>query len=246
MDKAATTAPEPSAADAGVYVNGYAFQTCASSASPLPGWRSCQGTVKLIIKRALSSGYVSVFFNYPDSGGFYHGQLYVGSGVPGTVTVDGIDMIKSDPASSYAMVGKALKLDADTVSGMLSGLKLTPYADNAQFYGLTGGKAHYETLFDTAFVIWRKKGLVTRAVEAKVVRTANAGEDGVAGPHPTVGPRIQCHRRGVSIGAESLSDEFGCSRQPRAFLGADRVAVRLRRADARCLWLPRIRNQHPG
>jgi outer membrane protein OmpA-like peptidoglycan-associated protein len=65
------------------------------------------------------------------------------------------------------VVGKALKLDSDTVSGMLSGLKLTPFADNAQFYGLTGGKAHYETLFDTAFVIWRKKGLVTRPVDAK-------------------------------------------------------------------------------
>jgi len=50
---------------------------------------------------------------------------------------------------------------------MLSGLKLTPYADNAQFYGLAGGKAHYETLFNTAFVIWRKKGLVTRPVSAK-------------------------------------------------------------------------------
>src|SRR6266536_3248223 len=80
---------------------------------------------------------------------------------------DGIDMMKSDPASANAVVGKALKLDADTVSGMLSGLKLTPYADNAQFYGLAGGKSHYETLFDTAFVIWRKKGLVTRAVSAK-------------------------------------------------------------------------------
>jgi outer membrane protein OmpA-like peptidoglycan-associated protein/ABC-type taurine transport system substrate-binding protein len=80
---------------------------------------------------------------------------------------EGIEMIKNDPASSYAVVGKALKLDNDTVSGMLSGLKLTPYADNAQFYGLTGGKAHFETLFDTAFVIWRKKGLVTRPVEAK-------------------------------------------------------------------------------
>lgn len=79
---------------------------------------------------------------------------------------DGIDMMKADPASAYAVVGKALKLDTDTVSGMLSGLKLTPYADNAQFFGLTGGKAHYETLFDTAFVIWRKKGLVTRAVSA--------------------------------------------------------------------------------
>src|SRR5204862_830287 len=80
---------------------------------------------------------------------------------------DGIDLIKADPTGAYNIVGKALKLDADTVSGMLSGLKLTPYADNAQFYGLAGGKAHYETLFDTAFVIWRKKGLVTRPVEAK-------------------------------------------------------------------------------
>src|SRR5215470_2425992 len=80
---------------------------------------------------------------------------------------DGIEMIKQDPTGSYNIVGKALKLDTDTVSGMLSGLKLTPYADNAQFYGLTGGKPHYETLFDTAFVIWRKKGLVTRPVEAK-------------------------------------------------------------------------------
>jgi NitT/TauT family transport system substrate-binding protein len=80
---------------------------------------------------------------------------------------DGIDMMKTDPAATNATVAKALKLDADTVSGMLSGLKLTQYADNAQFYGLNGGKAHFDTLFDTAFVIWRKKGLVTRAVDAK-------------------------------------------------------------------------------
>ena len=81
--------------------------------------------------------------------------------------LDGIEMIKNNPNPSYEVVGKALKLDTDTVSGMLSGLKLTPYADNAQFYGLTGSKAHYETLFDTAFVIWRKKGLVSKAVDAK-------------------------------------------------------------------------------
>ncbi len=81
--------------------------------------------------------------------------------------LDGIEMIKNNPNGSYEVVGKALKLDTDTVSGMLSGLKLTPFADNAQFYGLTGPKAHYETLFDTAFVIWRKKGLVSKAVDAK-------------------------------------------------------------------------------
>jgi len=81
--------------------------------------------------------------------------------------LDGIEMIKNNPNPSYEVVAKALKLDTDTVSGMLSGLKLTPYADNAQFYGLTGAKAHYETLFDTAFVIWRKKGLVSKSVDAK-------------------------------------------------------------------------------
>ena len=81
--------------------------------------------------------------------------------------LDGIELIKNNPNGSYEVVGKALKLDNETVSGMLSGLKLTPYADNAQFYGLTGSKAHYETLFDTAFVIWRKKGLVQKTVNAK-------------------------------------------------------------------------------
>ena len=81
--------------------------------------------------------------------------------------LDGIEVIKNDPNSSYEIVAKALKLDTETVSGMLSGLKLTPYADNAQFYGLSGPKSHYETLFDTAFVIWRKKGLVTKSVDAK-------------------------------------------------------------------------------
>jgi NitT/TauT family transport system substrate-binding protein len=81
--------------------------------------------------------------------------------------LDGIEMIKNNPNGSYEVVGKALKLDTDTVSGMLSGLKLTPYADNAQFYGLTGSKAHYETLFDTAYVIWRKKGLAPKNVNAK-------------------------------------------------------------------------------
>ena len=81
--------------------------------------------------------------------------------------LDGIEMIKNNPNQSYEVVGRALKLDTETVSGMLSGLKLTTYADNAQFYGLTGSKAHYETLFDTAFVIWRKKGLVSKSVDAK-------------------------------------------------------------------------------
>lgn len=80
---------------------------------------------------------------------------------------NGIGMMRDNPNPSNEIVAKSLKLDAETVSGMLSGLKLTPYADNAQFYGLTGAKPHYETLFDTAFVIWRKKGLINKTVSAK-------------------------------------------------------------------------------
>jgi outer membrane protein OmpA-like peptidoglycan-associated protein/ABC-type amino acid transport substrate-binding protein len=80
---------------------------------------------------------------------------------------DGIEAMRKDPSVATKVLGDALKLDGDTVSGMLSGLKLTPYADNAQIYGLAGGKAHFETLFDTAFRIWRKKGVVNKVVDAK-------------------------------------------------------------------------------
>jgi NitT/TauT family transport system substrate-binding protein len=81
--------------------------------------------------------------------------------------LDGIALMKEDPQGSNQIVGTALKLGADDVSGMLSGLKLTPWADDAQFYGLSGPKAYFDTLFSSAFVIWRKKGVVTRVVEAK-------------------------------------------------------------------------------
>lgn len=80
---------------------------------------------------------------------------------------DGIDMIKANPAGAYAVVARVLKLTDDDVSGMLSGLKLTHFADNALFYGLGGGKPHYENLFNAAFAIWRKKGVVSKAVDAK-------------------------------------------------------------------------------
>ncbi len=79
---------------------------------------------------------------------------------------EGIEYMRKDPAGSNAIIADALKLDTDTVSGMLSGLKLTPFADNAQIFGLTGsGTPQYVTLFNAAFKIWRKKGVVTRVVD---------------------------------------------------------------------------------
>ncbi|MFO0573247.1 MAG: phosphate ABC transporter substrate-binding/OmpA family protein [Polyangia bacterium] len=80
---------------------------------------------------------------------------------------DGIESIGRDPASAYALVGKALKLSEDDVSGMLAGLKLTPFADNALFFGLDGQRSQFESLFNAAFIVWRKQGVISKAVDAK-------------------------------------------------------------------------------
>jgi len=80
---------------------------------------------------------------------------------------DGISVMQEDPDGANRLIGSALKLGPEDVSGMLSGLKLTPFADNAQFYGLTSNKPYFDQLFNAAFVIWRKKGVVTKVVDAK-------------------------------------------------------------------------------
>jgi outer membrane protein OmpA-like peptidoglycan-associated protein/ABC-type phosphate/phosphonate transport system substrate-binding protein len=80
---------------------------------------------------------------------------------------DGISVMKEDPQGTNKLIGDALKLSGDDVSGMLSGLKLTGFADNAQFYGLAGPKAYFTQLFNGAFVIWRKKGVINSVVDAK-------------------------------------------------------------------------------
>ncbi len=79
---------------------------------------------------------------------------------------DAIGVMKEDPQGTNQIVADALKLTVDDVSGMLSGLKLTPYADNALFFGLTGTKPYFDSLFNGAFIIWRKKGVVNTVVDA--------------------------------------------------------------------------------
>src|SRR3990170_3483036 len=80
---------------------------------------------------------------------------------PGTVQAfvwgwfQGIDAMKENPPAAYAKVAEALKLTPADVEGMLSGLKLTQFADNAQIYGLTGVRPHFDTLFNAAFVVYR-------------------------------------------------------------------------------------------
>jgi NitT/TauT family transport system substrate-binding protein len=79
---------------------------------------------------------------------------------------DAIGVMKEDPQGTNQVVAASLKLTPDDVSGMLSGLKLTPFADNAIFFGLAGSRASFDALFNGAFVIWRKKGVVTSVVDA--------------------------------------------------------------------------------
>ncbi|MFL5321969.1 MAG: phosphate ABC transporter substrate-binding/OmpA family protein [Myxococcaceae bacterium] len=79
---------------------------------------------------------------------------------------EAIGVMKEDPQGTNQLVGNALKLGPDDVSGMLSGLKLTPFADNALFFGISGPKPYFDTIFNSAFIIWRKKGVVSKAVDA--------------------------------------------------------------------------------
>jgi NitT/TauT family transport system substrate-binding protein len=78
---------------------------------------------------------------------------------------EAIGVMKEDPEGTNRLVGTELKLTPEDVSGMLSGLKLTGFADNAIFFGLSGPKSSFDALFNGAFVIWRKKGVVTKVVD---------------------------------------------------------------------------------
>jgi len=79
---------------------------------------------------------------------------------------DAIGVMKEDPDGTNRIVATELKLTPEDVSGMLSGLKLTSFADNAIFYGMAGPRSSFDALFNGAFVIWRKKNVVTKVVDA--------------------------------------------------------------------------------
>jgi hypothetical protein len=76
--------------------------SCSISATPLPGWKNCTGTVTLTISKIIPSGYVSAYFDYGSTGSFFHGELAVTSGGPAqTVTVNLIDEYVSACETSY-------------------------------------------------------------------------------------------------------------------------------------------------
>ena len=82
---------------------------------------------------------------------------------------EGIEEMQKNRGAAASVVAKALKLTPDDVDGMLSGLKLTDWADNAWFFGLTtpaGTASHYQNLFDAASTIWRTHGAITKVADA--------------------------------------------------------------------------------
>jgi len=80
--------------------------------------------------------------------------------------------MKEDPQGTNHIVGGALKLADDDVSGMLSGLKLTAFATTRRSSAWSAPSRTSTRCFGSAFVIWRKKGVVTKVVEARDWKTA--------------------------------------------------------------------------
>ena len=70
---------------------------------------------------------------------------------------------------------------------MLSGLKLTPFADNALFFGLSGGHSQFGTIFDAAFVVWRKQGVISKVVDSPTMA--------IRAPYPGAGRQAIRARR---------------------------------------------------
>ncbi len=75
---------------------------CPQSAAPLPGWVNCTGTVSLDVTKTVASGYVSVYFNYPNTDAFYEGQLQVSSSTPGNIVVPVLNPYVSVCVTSYS------------------------------------------------------------------------------------------------------------------------------------------------
>lgn len=73
---AGSDATSPQLSVAGVKVS---LTGCGRSASPLPGWTDCTGTITVDATGTPSSGYFSVYMNYGSTGSFYHGAIAAAS-----------------------------------------------------------------------------------------------------------------------------------------------------------------------
>jgi hypothetical protein len=99
--QAQTTAP-PVIPTAIITVVNVAWGPCTTPAKAgLPGWIDCAGTVNLKVNRPVSSGFVTVTFDYPDGGSFFHGGLEVDTNI-GTFPVPVINTYISHCVTPFA------------------------------------------------------------------------------------------------------------------------------------------------
>ena len=91
---------------------GYRAATCASAATPLPGYRNCTISVAVRITKALTSGTVAVLFSYPGGGSFYRGQL---SGLAGFVGTKELTL-----SNNYVSSCPSIQTTVDVYDGPLS------------------------------------------------------------------------------------------------------------------------------
>jgi hypothetical protein len=82
------TALVTNAAASGNSVTWFQLTNCERSATPRPGWRNCRGYVDATINSLVPSGYVTAYFEYPDSS-VYQGTLAVPTNrAPGAIRID--------------------------------------------------------------------------------------------------------------------------------------------------------------
>lgn len=75
-----------------VVVTGFEVGTCASPATPpKTGWINCTAQLALYVSKNVSSGYVSAYIQYPDSGHYYHGDVPVSINPAGDILIDLVD-----------------------------------------------------------------------------------------------------------------------------------------------------------
>jgi hypothetical protein len=110
-----------------VVITGLYFVACASSASPQPGWNDCPATIYLYVSKTVTTGYVSVSFQYPESGSCFHGekQVLAGAGA-GDIVVGLKNPYVSKCVASYPTTVNVYDgHDGDASARQLASLKFT-------------------------------------------------------------------------------------------------------------------------
>jgi hypothetical protein len=109
-----------------VVITSLLMGSCASTAAPLPGWKGCTASMSLYVSMTVTSGYVSVYFQYPDSGSYYYGDVQTGLQQPGDIVVNLVnDYVPSCPAGYATTVQVYDGPKGNANDRLLKSLKLT-------------------------------------------------------------------------------------------------------------------------